>query len=66
MFVWLFSFQVRLSDHISRGSVEASEGPLYQWPSLRSVIPGLLGGVGQAGPPVPALLVSVRWFPHHG
>lgn len=61
-----FSTQVKPSDHISRGGAEAPEGPVHKWPSLRSVLPGLLGGVGQTRPAVPAVPVSVRWFPHHG
>lgn len=62
----VFSTQVRLSDHIARGGAEAPEGPFYKWPSLRPVLPGLLGGVGQARPAVPAVPVSVRQLPHHG
>lgn len=61
-----FSTQVRLSDIKSRGGAEAREGPLHQWPALRSVLPGLLGGVGPTRPAVPAVPVSVRRLPVHG
>ena len=60
------STQVRLTGHNSRGGAEAPEGSLHKWPSLRSVIPGVLGGLGQARPAVPAVLVSVRRLSHHG
>lgn len=66
VFVFFSSTQVRLSDHNSRGGAEAPEGPLHKWPSLRSVLPGFLGGVGQTRTAVPAVPVSVRWFPHYG
>lgn len=60
------STQVWPSDHDCRGGAEAPEGPLHEWPPLRSVLPGLLGVVGQTGTAVLNVPVSVRWFPHSG
>lgn len=65
-FIFRLFFQVRLSDHDPRGGAKAPEGPLHEWPPLRSVLPGLLGGVGQTGTTVPSVPVSVRRLPHHG
>lgn len=58
--------QVWLPHHIPRGGAEAPESPLHKWAPLRSVLPGVLGGVGPARPAVPAVLVLVRWLPYHG
>lgn len=65
-YVFRFSTQSRLSDHKSRGGAEASEGPRHKWSSLLCVLPGLLGGLGQSRPAVPAVPVSLRWLSHYG
>lgn len=61
-----FSAQVRPPDHDARGGAEAPEGPLHKRPSLRSVLLGLLGVVGQTRTAVLAVPVPVRWLPHSG
>lgn len=54
-----FSTQVRPPDHDARGGAEAPEGPLHKRPSLRSVLLGLLGVLGQTRTAVLAVPVPV-------